>query len=440
VTAPLASESAGLIRTFGRWTLTGLMLNAILGAGVYGLPSLVAAQLGSLAWLGVLLTGVAIGSVVGCFAEVASRFGGSGGPYLYARTTFGPYPALVVGWLHYLTRIASAASIANLFVIYLGEFFPGVTSWGPKAVIVTVLLGTLALINCRGVRQGGRASNLLIVAKVVPLALFATVGLALALERGPVDPAVTVEPTARAWFEAMLVLVFAFGGFESGVIAMGEAKHPEGDAPFALLLAILACTALYTLVQAVASLTLANPAAHPRSVADAARVLVGPAGALVMTLGALLSMSGWFAAATTATPRLTYAMATEGLLPAALGRLHPTFRTPVASILLFAALSVLLALSGGFLANVTLSVISRLGIYGAVCLALIALRRRDGRDPSLPPARFRLPAGPFLAALGLALSAALVTRITPRETVILAIVLAFASINWALVRTRIHTS
>jgi len=430
----VTDSNGGLVRTIGRWTLAGLMLNAILGAGVYGLPSLVAGKLGSLAWLGVLITGIAISTVVLCFAEVASRFGGTGGPYLYTTTAFGPYVGLIVGWLHYLTRVASAASIANLFVIYLVEFFPDLVGWTAKAVVITVVFGLLALINCRGVKQGAQTSNLLIVIKVVPLVLFAVVGFGLAVARGPVTPAVEVTPTVLAWFEAFMILVFAFGGFESGVIALGEAKNPERDAPFALLLAVIACTALYTLVQAVASMSLADPAAHPRSVADAARALVGPIGATFMAVGALLSMAGWFAGATTTTPRLTYAMAEQGVLPAAFARLHPIHRTPIFSIVVFAILSIVLALSGGFLANVTLSVISRLGIYGLVCLSLLALRRRDGRDANLPPARFRLRGGTALAVFGAALSLALATRVTLREMFILVLVLGLASVNWLAAR------
>jgi amino acid transporter len=430
----VTQPEGGLVRAFGRWSLAGFMLNAILGAGVYGLPSLVAGKLGGLAWVGVLLTGVAVSTVVASFAEVSSRFGGTGGPYLYAQVAFGSYLALVVGWLHYLTRLASAASIANLFVIYLAEFVPSLVGWIAKLLVISVVFGVLAYINCRGVKESARTSNLLIVAKVVPLALFGVVGLGLALSRGAVEGAVSPTPTIGAWFGALLVLVFSFGGFESGVIALGEAKSPERDAPFALLLAVVVCTVLYTLVQAVATLTLADPATHPRSVADAARVLVGPAGATFMSVGALVSMIGWFAGATTATPRLTFAMAERGLLPAAFGRLHPRYRTPVLSIGLFAALSVALAMSGGFLANVTISVISRLGIYGVVCSALIALRRRDGRDPSVPAARFRLPGGVGFAIAGLALSAALITRITTRESIIMVIVIGLATMNWGLAR------
>jgi amino acid transporter len=414
--------------------VAGLMLNAILGAGVYGLPTLVSGKLGGLAWAGVLLAGVVITVVVACFAEVSSRFGDTGGPYLYVKTAFGPYVGLVVGWLHYLTRLASAASIANLFIVYLAGFFPALTGFTAKAIVVTLALGVIAAVNCRGVKQGARLSNWLIVIKILPLVLFASVGLGLALARGPVEPVHVGTPPLSAWVEAVLVLVFAYGGFESGIIAMGEAKHPERDGAFALVIAIVGCTILYTLVQAVATLTLADPAAHPRAVADAARVLLGPIGATVMALGALLSTAGWFTGATVATPRLTYAMAQAGVLPKVFGWLHPIYRTPVFSIIAFAALSVVLAMSAGFVANVTLSVISRLGIYGLVCLALPVLRRREGRDPSVRPALFRLPGGMVFAAIGVGLSAALATRITVRETIIMAVVIGLATINWLITR------
>ncbi|MBM4187728.1 MAG: amino acid permease [Gemmatimonadetes bacterium] len=431
------TESTGLLRSIGRWALAGLVLNGIIGSGVYGLPTLVAAKLGPLAWVGVLLAGLAMGIVVACFAEVASRFVGTGGPYLYTRTALGPYVGLQIGWLHYLTRVASAATNANLFVIYLGEFVPRIDGVLPKTLAILGLLGGLAAINIRGVRYGAGFNSVTTVVKIVPLVVFALAGLLVIGFTGRPEPAAAGPVLGLgSWVEALLILVFAYGGFESGVIALGEAKNPAKDAPFALFVAMGSCMLLYTAVQLVSSLALANPADHARPVAAAARALAGPTGAVVMTLGALLSLFGWFVGAMVSTPRLTYAMAEQGVLPTAFGRLHAEYRTPVVSIAAFAVFSVVLALSGGFLANLTLSVISRLGIYGCVCLSLIVLRNRDGRDPSLAPAQFRLPGGPLFAVLGIGLTAMLATRMTGREAVIMVIVIGLATLNWFLARRK----
>jgi len=432
-------DAHGLVRTIGRWTLAGLILQAIIGSGVYGLPSLVAAKVGSLAWVAVLAAAVAIGTIVACFAEVASRFPGTGGPYLYTTMAFGPLAGIQIGWLHYLTRLTATATNANLFVIYLGEFVPGIGGWTSKAVIVA-LIGGLALVNYLGVRQATWLSNVFVVAKIVPLVLFGLVGLTLVAARGAVTAEPSAVPTIATWADALVFLMFAYGGFESGIITLGEAKNPARDAPFALFVALALCAVLYTSVQAVTSLTLADPAVHQRPVADAARALIGPAGAAFMALGALTSLFGWCVGALVAGPRLTFAMGEQGALPRAFARVHPRFRTPSFSIVAYAVLAVGLALSAGFVANLTLSVMARLGIYGLVCLSLPVLRRRERADSTVPPARFRLPAGTGFAVAGLVLTAALASRITAREASILAVVATLATANWWLSRPRVRAA
>ncbi|MSR01160.1 MAG: APC family permease [Gemmatimonadetes bacterium] len=423
-----------LVRTLGRWTLAGLVLNGILGSGVYGLPSLVAGKVGPLAWVALILAAAAIAVIVACFAEVASRFPGTGGPFLYTRVAYGDFVGVQVGWLQYLTRLASMATNINLFAIYLAEFVPAVQGWWGKAIVGIILLGGLAWINIRGVKSGAWLSNVLIIVKVVPLALFVVIGLGLVLARGAVESVPGPALTAFAWADALMILIFAYGGFENAIVPLGEAKNPERDAPFALFVALVACAALYTGVQVVSTLALANPAAHPRPLAEAARVLVGPAGAAFMVMGALLSLIGWFGGAMVATPRLTYAMAEDRVLPAAFAKVHDRYRTPVVSIVVLAVISMALAMSGGFLSNLTLSVATRLVVYFLVCCAVPVLRRRDGKDPALPAARFRLPVGPLFWITGCAFSLAMATRMSQKEFWILLLVVGLASGNWYLSR------
>ncbi len=426
--------SEKLVRSLGRWTLAGLVLNGILGSGVYGLPSLVAGKVGPLAWVALLLAAAAIAVIVACFAEVASRFPGTGGPFLYTRVAYGDFVGVQVGWLQYLTRLASMATNINLFAIYFAEFVPAVQGLWGKAIVGVILLGGLAWINIRGVKSGAWMSNVLIIVKVVPLALFVVVGLGLVLARGAVEPVPGPTLTAFAWADALMILIFAYGGFENAIVPLGEAKNPERDAPFALFVALVACAALYTGVQVVSTLALADPSAHPRPLAEAARVLVGPAGAAFMVMGALLSLIGWFGGAMVATPRLTYAMAEDRVLPASFAKLHDRYRTPVVSIVVLAVISMALAMSGGFLSNLTLSVATRLVVYFLVCCAVPVLRRRDGRDPALPPARFRLSAGPLFWITGCVFSLAMATRMSQKEFWILLLVVGLAAGNWYLSR------
>ncbi|MEZ4587251.1 MAG: APC family permease [Gemmatimonadales bacterium] len=423
----------GLLRNIGRWTLVGLVLNGILGSAVYGLPSVLAGKVGGAAWWSWLGAAVVIAIIMACFAEVASRFAGAGGPYLYARVAFGPFVGIQMGWMAYLVRLTAAAANANLVVTYLGEFWPGVSKPAAGGLVLLGLLGGLAAINYRGVKHGARMSNLFIVSKLLPLLLFAFVGIALVLARGPITPAPPTAPiTGSVWVETLLILIFAYGGFEAAMVPLSEAKNPQRDAPFALFMALLVCTVIYTMVQLVVSLSLPDAASHARPLAAAARVLAGSPGAVLITIGALLSLFGYLSGATVMAPRLTFAMAEQGDFPAVVGRVHPVYRTPYVSVLLFSALALVLALSGSFVQNLTLSAVSRLATYGLVCLAVPVMRRRsDLAEPA-----FRLPfAGP-IAVLGVFFSLLLATRMTSREGIILAIVATLAGVNWLVARRR----
>jgi amino acid transporter len=428
-----AQPATGLVRSIGRWTLVGLVLNGILGSGIFGLPSVLIGKLGPASlWAWPIGAGL-VGIIMLCFAEVSSRFRDAGGPYLYARVAFGDFAGIQMGWVAYLVRLTSAASNVNLFVIYLAEFWPEVKQPLAGGVVLVGLLAFFAAINYRGADLGARLSNIVVVSKLVPISLFAFVGLALVMVKGhpAVQPAVSATPAA--WLDAIVLLVFAYGGFEAGLMPLGEAKQPERDAPFALLTALGVCTVVYILCELVVLLALPDAPSSSRPLAAAAAQLVGPVGAQFMAMAAMLSVLGWLAGAMVNVPRLTYAMAANGDLPSIVARVHPTYRTPHVSIVLFAVLVAALALSGSFLQNVTLAVVSRLVNYGVVCAALPALRRQERMAPDrVPPARFHLRAGSLFAALGIAISALLITRITTRETLIMAAVVVGASVNYFL--------
>jgi basic amino acid/polyamine antiporter, APA family len=272
----------------------------------------------------------------------------------------------------------------------------------------------------------------------VPLAVFVVAGL---FAMGTGDGTQAAPPVARAdagtWLEAILLLVFAYGGFESALLPLGEAKDPRRDAPAALFAALGLCALLYTLVQVVVIASLADPAASPRPLAAAAQVFLGPFGAGLMAAGALVSVYGYLAAAMLNVPRLTYAMAAEGDLPPKLGAVHPRFRTPHVSVMLFAVTVWAFAAAGNFLQNLTLSAVSRLLTYGAVSVALLVLRRKESAQADgVEPAWLRVPAGQVVAALGLAFSAVLALRMSQREVAVLAGTLAAGLLHWIWMRGR----
>ncbi|HEU4587153.1 MAG TPA: APC family permease [Gemmatimonadales bacterium] len=426
-----------LFHAIGRLALVGLVLNAVIGSSVFGLPSVVAARLGSASPWAWLATGAMMTLVVACFAEVASRFRQAGGPYLYVRVALGQGAGIQMAWLTYLVRITAAATNANLFVIYLAEFWPSVTGPVESRVVLGLVLLPLAIANYRGVGAGLNVSNAFTVAKLVPLGVFVLAGLGAVVAGGHAAPAGVSGAGAGGWLEVMLLLVFAYGGFEAALLPLGEAKNPRRDAPIALFAALATCALIYTLVQAVVVAELNDPGASPRPLAAAAQVTMGPAGALLMAVGALVSVYGYLAGAVLNVPRLTYALAEQGDLPRRFGALHPRFRTPHLSVLLFTGLVWVFAAAGSFLENLTLSAISRLATYGAVCVVLVVLRYQERRDPKrVEPAWFRVPGGIVVPLLGLAFTAALALRISQRELAVLAATLAAGLLHQAWMRRR----
>jgi APA family basic amino acid/polyamine antiporter len=427
---PETSPSQQLIRAIGRWSLTALVVNSIIGSGVFGLPSAVAGRLGKISPLAVLLAGVGMAIIFGCFAEVASHFQDAGGPYLYTRAAFGRGMGIQVAWMLFLGQVAAPAANANLFVIYLGEFWPHARDPLPRAIILTILVGVLAFINVRGVRAGTQVSNFFTAAKLVPL--FAVIALGLfVLHAHPVAiaPSTSGAATIGQWLSAVLLLVFAYGGFETALVPMSEAQAPRRDAPFALFVALATCTVIYVLIQWVVVGVLPDAAHSDRPLADVARVAVGPYGAGLVAVGALISFYGYLGAKILGMPRVTFALAERGDFPKAFAAVHPRFHTPYVSILVFAALVWGFALTGEFKWNVTLSAVARLLYYAVCCAALPVLRRKQPGD-----ARFRLPAGNVFAGIAVLLCAVLVTQVDRSQSLIVAATIAFGLLNWLIVR------
>lgn len=417
-----------LVRAIGRWTLVALVINSIIGSGIFGLPSEVARLLGTAAPFAYLLAAAGIGLIVACFAEVSSRFDRSGGPYLYARETFGRFAGVQMGWFAWLVRLTSAAANANLFVVYLGQFWGSATDALPRVVLLTTLLAFLTAVNVRGVKSGARVSNAFTVAKLVPLSIFVVAGLALL---GGQIPTVRFEAGAGTWLGALLLLVFAYGGFEAALMPMAEAKDPRRDAPFALFTALAVCAGFYTLIHVVVMAALPDPGAHARPVAEAAGAFLGSGGAQFIAFGALVSMFGYLSGQFVSAPRLTFAFAEQRDFPAPFAAVHEKFRTPYASILVYGVLVWALAIYGSFVWNAVLSAVARLITYGIVCAALIQLRRRDAA-----PAAFRLPAGPLFAIGGLAFCVLMFLQMNLEHLGILVAVSAIGAINWLLARRR----
>lgn len=414
-----------LLRAIGRWSLAALTVNSMIGSGIFGLPSKVAGLTGTASPIAVLIAGAATGIIMACYAELASYFTHAGGPYLYGREAFGRLIGIEIGWLLWLAQLSACAANANLFVIYFSPFWPQATQPITRLVLLTVLVGFLALVNYHGVRGGTRVSNVFTVAKLLPLIIVIVTGVVYLAAGHKSAPVGQVHAGADAWLNAILLMFFAYGGFETALVPMSEAKNPRRDAVFALFTALLAITLIYTVIQWIVVSILADPGSSSRPLADLASFMLGRPGSTLVEVGALVACYGYLSAKILGVPRITFALAEEGDFPKIFGAIHPRFHTPYFSILVFALCTWLLALLGNFSSNVTLSAFARLFYYAAGCAAVPVLRRKRPGE-----ARFQLPGGVPLALVGVVVCLGLVTRVDRSQSLILFGTVLVAVVNW----------
>jgi basic amino acid/polyamine antiporter, APA family len=417
-----SGAQSGLVATLGRWDVTALVVNTVIGGGIFGLPMLIAALLGKSSLLGYVAAAAGIAVIVLCFAEVSARFRSAGGPYLYAREAFGPFVGLQVGWITWLMRIAAVGANANLFMLYLSTLWVPAQTPAVRCAVITALIAAPAIINIRGVKQGAVANYLFVAAKLLPLFLFVGAGLFFLhpAEFNSWQPAGSLH-----WFRAILLLVYAFGGFDNAVIPASETRNPARDAPFGLLAGMGLVTVIYVLIQLVFQGTSSAAAGGFLSLATSAGNFLGAPGMWLMALAAMASIWGWLAAVMLGTPRLTFALGERGDFPRFFSAIHPRFRTPYVSIILYAVLGWILAIWGSFEWDASLSAVARLLTYGLTCAALPVFRRRDARSEG-----FRVPGGTIVAALGVAFCLVLLTQMGRVEFVVLAATVLLAALTW----------
>jgi basic amino acid/polyamine antiporter, APA family len=393
-----------LVRGIGRWDLTAIAINTIIGAGIFGLPAKVQALIGSYSLVAFVLCAVIIGFIVLCYAEVSSRFSSTGGPYLYAKEAFGSVVGFEVGWLYWIVRVTTFAANCNLFVTYLGFFVPSANEGALRIAFITLVVLIITIVNFIGVRESTVTTNIFTVGKIVPLLIFVAVGLFFVR---PANFSFTAVPEYSAFSSAVLLLIYAFVGFEAAVIPAGETKEPEKNVPFAILTALGIVAVLYILIQIVTIGTLPELAQSQRPLADAATVFLGTFGAAFITLGALISIFGNLNVGVLSATRLLFGMSEQKELPAVLAKTHEKFKTPYVSILITGIVILVLAIQSSFVTALTIATITRLLVYATTCLALPVLRRRN----DLPAAPFSAPLGVLAAILSLALIVWLLTNV-----------------------------
>jgi len=404
-------------------------MNGIVGAGIFGLPAKVHSLLGVYGLWAILVCAAIIALIILCFAEVASRFVETGGPFVYAGTAFGPFVGFLTGWVLWFARVTGCCAIASLLLQYAAFFDPRWNQGAGRVVAAVAILGALTGIHFFGIKRAALFGNIVTIAKLAPLVIFAAFGL---LHLDPHLFVHTAAPANANFAQAVLLIGFALVGWESVVVAAGETRNPQRDLPFALIAGLCAVALLYLLIQLVCVGTVPQLAASERPIVDAASSFFGTGGVFLIAVGAIMAMVGTLTVAMLTISRVQYAMAVAGQLPQPLAAIHPRYRTPHVSVVLCGVLVLGFTLSGSFVYLLTVSTISRLLVFAVTCAALPKLRRMA----DVPAARFALAGGFTIPCAALLLIAWLLASSSWTETRDVTLLILLGALVYRLGRRR----
>jgi amino acid transporter len=417
----------GLKREIGKLGFGVMTLNGVIGAGIFALPAIAAERGGMFSpWLYVICT-VLIMAIVVSFARAASFFRDTGGSFQYARHAFGPFVGFQTGWLLTLSRLASLAANTHLLMTYASWFWSPLESGISHDVAVVVFLVVLAGLNILGLRKGLMAMYALTLLKLVPLAVLAMIGLT------KLNPELFTSfdpPPFSTLGETILILLYAFIGFETTAVPAGEGRNPRRDIPKALISAVLVIAVLYFTIQVVVMSVSPDIGGSDKPLIDVAIILMGPVGAVILTLGAVFSIGGNNANSMLSAPRLIYALSRENCLPEWFGRVHPIYRTPANAIMIYALMAVLLSLSGGFVWLAAMSTVVRLIVYALSIASLPRLQKTIEEYEG----QFQLPGGFTIPATALLLTVWLTSHASLKSWLVTFAFMALGSILYALSR------
>ncbi len=393
-----------LVRGISRWDLTAIAINTVIGAGIFGLPSKVYDKIGGYSLTAFVVCAVIVGFIVICYAEVSSRFQTTGGMYLYAKEAFGSVVGFEVGWLYWIVRITTFAANCNLLLKYLELFVPSANEYYTRIGLISLIILVLTIVNIIGVRESAIMTNIFTVGKIVPLIIFAVVGLFFIQ---PANFNFAVTPDYSSFSSAILLLIYAFVGFEAAVIPAGEVKDPKKNVPFALLTALGFVAVLFIIIQIVSIGNLPELAKSEKPLADAAAHFLGSFGAIFIGIGAVVSILGNLNGGFLPASRIPFAMAEQKELPQILAKTHARFKTPYVSLIVTAILILILTIQSSFISALTISTIARLIVYATTCASLPVFRSRA----DAPKAEFLSRFGIIASILSLLLIVWLLTNV-----------------------------
>ena len=408
-----------------------LVLNSVVGAVIFALPSAIAAAAGAWSpWL-FLVVGVLVITVVLSFAELASYFRDSGGPVLYTTTAYGPLVGFGTGWILYLSRMTAFAANVNVMAIYLGAVWPWFGDGIGRGLLITIVCVGLTIANYLGVKDGVRTMAVFTLFKLAPIFLMILLGLPYVTPDTLLPPGL---PQIEDIGGTTLLLIYAYVGFESATIISGETIKPRRTLPQALVSTVVATGAIYFLIVLVYISVLPNFGVASNTLTDVGRELAGSAGVIIITFAAVFSIGGNLSSIMLAVPRLTFALAEQRLLPGWFGEVHEKYSTPGNSILFLGSLGLLFALSGSFEFLAAASSLTRLISYVLCIVALPIIRRRA--DAEARAAAYRLKGGYTIPIVALGVSVWIAAQSTLQSWTLTAGLLAVGIALYRVARQR----
>jgi APA family basic amino acid/polyamine antiporter len=424
-------SEGGLVRAIGARQLTASIINVTIGAGIFVLPAVAAAGLGAAAPTAYIVCAVLMALIVCCVAAAGSRVTLTGGLYAYVEVAFGPLVGFLAGVLYYLMATFAVASVASAFAGSVGILLPVATTPAGRTALMAALFAGLAAVNVRGVKPGARLVEAMTIAKLLPLLALVGAGIWFVHPEYLRWPA---APAPSAVGNTAIVLIFAFVGLEIALVPSGEVRDPARTVPRALFSALAITTTLYLLIQTVAQgllgPSISTYAAAP--LAEAAGRVLGKGGRFLVLAGAAISMFGYVSGDMLGTPRALFAFARDGVLPAAVSRIHPRFHTPYIAIMLHACIVATVAASSSFTQLAVLANVAALTLYLMCVAGSYELQRRDVRAGGTP---FAVPAGPLIPLLATGVIIWMLSHATRREFAVEGLVLTAAALIY-LVRKR----
>jgi len=370
-----------LPRNLGLWGIWMLVVNGLIGAGIFGLPGGAATLAGEYSVLVYAFCALLILPIILCFAELGSYFRGTGGPIRYGTLAFGPFVGFQGGWLYYVARLISFSANTVLLTDSIAYFISGASTGTGRIISLAVICLGLSVINVLGSIQSIRSMTLFTVIKFAVLILLPLGGFII-LGSAVIPSFVSPIPPSENLGAATLLLIYAFIGFEGVAIPAGEAKRPERDIPLGLLLGLAVVAVLYMVIQLVSQAAVPNLVNSKTPLLDVSASLFGPVGAIVLMVGVAASVLANLLSSMFSATRVTYALSLEKSLPSWFGEVHSRYLTPANSVAFFGLAAFLLAVFGSFTVLAAMTVLSRLFLYGMSCAAIPKLRsqfRGEGR-------------------------------------------------------------